>query len=347
MATPANLDAFIPREDFLAESDHPNVFDEFPQFGMVELETSLATLLRKPDFQRETAAWEAERIKEFIKSFAEGDLIPAVIFWGSPKTGNIFVVDGAHRISALLAWLHDDYGDKAISQKFFDFRTNTEQERAADQTRNLVDATVGRYRDIFDAAKSRSAPPEHKHLLPLLKRRRMAVQWIKGDASKAEASFYKINLQSVRLEKTELRLIKSRKLPNAVATRAIVRGGTGHKYWKLFSDKYQHQTEKYAKDIHNILFQPPLQNPVKTLELPFGGQPYGGDGMRLTLELVEFANKDLRNVEDKEGARTVGFLQRTFTMARPMCGLYHSAVGLHPAVFVYSHATGQHLPSAF
>jgi len=103
MATPANLDAFIPREDFSAESAQPTPFDEPKEVGLFELKHSLSSLLRKPDFQRETAAWEPERIKEFIKSFAEGDLIPSVIFWGNPKTGKIFVVDGAHRISALLA----------------------------------------------------------------------------------------------------------------------------------------------------------------------------------------------------------------------------------------------------
>ena len=33
----------------------------------------------------------------------------------SPKSGNIFVIDGAHRLSAFIAWVHDDYGDKKIS----------------------------------------------------------------------------------------------------------------------------------------------------------------------------------------------------------------------------------------
>lgn len=347
MATPANLDAFIPRDDFLAESDHPNIFDEQPAFGMVELKESLFTLLRKPDFQRETAAWDPERIKEFIKSFVNGDLIPAVIFWGSPTTGNIFVVDGAHRLSALLAWLHDDYGDKDISQKFFDFRPNADQLKAAVQTRSLIDFEVGSYSQITNAETNPDASPKHQELCPMVKRRRISVQWIKGDASKAEDSFYKINLQSVRLEKTELHLIKSRDFPNAVATRAIVRAGTGHKYWKKFKSPYKEETERYAKDINTILFNPPLSQPVRTLELPFGGQPYGGDGMRLTLELVELANKTSKTLKDTEGARTVSFLQRTWTMATRICGSDMSALGLHPAVYVYSHATGKHQPAAF
>jgi hypothetical protein len=35
--------------------------------------------LRKPDFQRETADWSPQRVLGLIKSFIEGDLIPAVI----------------------------------------------------------------------------------------------------------------------------------------------------------------------------------------------------------------------------------------------------------------------------
>lgn len=343
MAIPANLDAFIPREDFFAEADHPNPFDEFKEFGMVELGTSVIDLLRKPDFQRETAAWEPERIKEFIKSFADGDLIPAVIFWGSRKTGNIFVVDGAHRLSALIAWIKDDYGDKDISQKFFEYRPNLDQIKAADQTRTLINTAVGSYKDIFDPEKA----TQYGNVLTLLKRRRISVQWVQGDASKAESSFFKINLQSVRLEKTELYLIKTRNKPNTIATRAIVRAGAGYKYWKGFSERNQQGTVRFAKDIHEILFKPPLIQPIKTLELPFGGQPYGGDGMRLTLELVEFSNKAARNVENPEGDRTVESLQRTFNIAAMMCGQDISSLGLHPAVYVYSHATGKHQASAF
>ena len=347
MASPADLDAFIPRDDFFAESTQPNPFDEQEEFGLVELETSLETLLRKPDFQRETAAWEPQRIKDFIKSFAEGDLIPAVIFWGSPTTGKIFVVDGAHRLSALLAWLKDDYGDKDISQKFFDYRPNTDQLKAAEITRTLIEREIGKYADIMKADKQRNALPRHAELCPIVKRKRITVQWIRGDASKAEDSFYKINLQSVRLDKTELHLIKSRRSPNAIATRAIVRGGTGHEYWKSFSPQNKSDTVKYARDINSTLFLPPLKQPIRSLDLPFGGQPYGGEGMRLTLELVEFANKAAKLDNRKDGSPTVGYLQRTWKIVTRICGSDDTSLGLNPAVYVYSHATGKHQPSAF
>jgi len=44
-------------------------------------------------------------------------LIPAIILWNSGRY--IFTIDGAHRLSALIAWVLDDYGDGIISQTFF------------------------------------------------------------------------------------------------------------------------------------------------------------------------------------------------------------------------------------
>jgi hypothetical protein len=64
--------------------------------------------LRKPDFQRETSNWTPEKIQDFIKTFINGDLVPAVIMWPSGDT--VFIIDGAHRLSALIAWVNERIG---------------------------------------------------------------------------------------------------------------------------------------------------------------------------------------------------------------------------------------------
>lgn len=101
MAVPANLDAFLPREDFFAEPVDGTSQPEFPTISIADLKDAFSSMMRKPDFQRTTAAWDPKRIMEFIKSFAENDLIPGVIFWNSPTTKNILVVDS--RGQSLLA----------------------------------------------------------------------------------------------------------------------------------------------------------------------------------------------------------------------------------------------------
>ena len=92
-----------------------------------------ATRLRKPDFQRETAHWSPDKVVELVRSFVDADLIPAVILWQAGSFS--FVIDGAHRLSALIAWVLDDYGDQKRSLEFFGGRISEEQRRVAERTR--------------------------------------------------------------------------------------------------------------------------------------------------------------------------------------------------------------------
>jgi len=105
-----NLDALIQREDLEVESDNPDrPGGDVPSISIVELEhsRSMFEVLRKPDFQRETSEWKPEQIVELIKNVLDEELVPAVIVWKAPNR-NIFVIDGAHRLSALIAWVNDD-----------------------------------------------------------------------------------------------------------------------------------------------------------------------------------------------------------------------------------------------
>ena len=233
-----NLDAMIPREDFEVD-ERDGAAASAQRLGkelkLSELESAGITYnsLRKPDFQRETADWEAAKVADFIKSFVDGDLIPAIIMWRSPKTGNLFVIDGAHRLGALIAWIHDDYGDAVLSRPFFQNMIEAPQQKAADETRQKVATELGTYQQLKQyALRPESAPNE----LSLRRGRNMGaftidLQWVDGDAQTAESSFFKINQSASRIAETELALIKARRKPNAIATRALIRAGTGHKYW--------------------------------------------------------------------------------------------------------------------
>jgi len=273
-----------------------------------------------------------------------GDLIPGVIFWNSPTTGNILVVDGAHRISALLAWIHDDYGDRAASQAFLGYQQNKEQIDAAAQTRKLVDKEVGRFVDVWRALENLKADARHKELAPNVKKRRLMVQWVRGDANTVTESFFRINLQGVALDKTEQKLIRGRLTPNCIATRAIVQCGAGHAYWKDFAEADAAKTIEKAKEVHALLFSPPLESPIKTIHLPIGGKSYAGTAMEVTLELVEFANQ--KPAVGAVGPVTVDALQKTWQVLSVINGKDAACLGLHPAIYFYSHATAKHQPSA-
>src|SRR5206468_17336 len=110
MAAHVNLDALIYREDFeaISDLDDTQVKDSSPITDFT-LDAFFYGALRKPDFQRETAEWEPDRVVGLIRSFVDGELIPGVIVW--KNKGLVFVIDGSHRLSALIAWVQDDYGD--------------------------------------------------------------------------------------------------------------------------------------------------------------------------------------------------------------------------------------------
>jgi hypothetical protein len=346
-----NLDALIPREDFeVEESKISGTKQEKISIEQIKKDSFFFYAVRKPDFQRETNEWDSQRICELIKSFIEGDLIPAIIFWRS-KAGYLFVIDGGHRLSALSAWVNNDYGDGQISKLFYDGVIPDEQLKIAEETRKLINKTVGSYEDFRLALThpDKVKPEIVKSALNLVGLA-IQLQWVEGDVTKAEDSFVKINQQAAPIDKTELKLLKSRKTPNSIAARAIIRSGKGHKYWSIFSKEIQDQIQEIAKEINEILFEPKLQTPIKTLDLPVGGKVYSGQTLPLILDFVNIVNKiDFNNKgvnDDLTGETTIKILKNVRKVAYILNSNHPSSLGLHPILYFYSQ-NGQHRTVSF
>lgn len=344
-----NLDALIPREDFEVEGGEgsTNLADRLKVSELVKGESFFYSSLRKPDFQRETSDWDKEKIVSFIRSFIEGDLIPSIILWQAGQY--TFVIDGAHRLSALISWVNDDYGDGFISQSFFNHDVDKEQKRISEQTKRLVDKEIGSYSNFINAIKT----PEIANPTLLASANKLGflslqLQWVTGTSEKAETSFFTINQKATPINDTEIALLKARKKPYAMASRAILRSGTGHKYWERFSTDAQSEIESLAKEINENLFTPELKNPVKTLDLPLAGKGYSSKSLPLIFDLVKLSNnvieKDIK--EDIDGQDTIKFLKSTNKIIRRFTTTHSSSLGLHPAVYFYSEK-GRYQPTAF
>jgi hypothetical protein len=347
-----NLDALIPREDFeVSESLNPGSKKGTISIEDLKSDSFFLPLVRKPDFQRETNEWDADKIVQFIESFENGDLIPALILWRSPS-GLLFVIDGSHRLSSLLAWITDDYGDGNASKSFYDSNIPEEQVSAADETRKLVRRRIGTYADLKQASvKPEKVPPEILARAKNLGALAIQLQWVEGDVKTAEKSFIKINQEAVPIDPTELKLIESRKKPNCIAARAIIRAGTGHKYWSKFPEVNQEKIQELAKEINDVLFSPKLETPVKTLDIPIGGKLYSAHTLPLVLEFVNMTNSvasDFKTtlVDDDDGSATMQMLINAKRVAQQINSMHPGSLGLHPIVYFYSQ-DGRHKIASF
>jgi hypothetical protein len=336
------LDALIPREDFdIKDESGVAVNRNILTMSVTDLDYNssfLYSAIKKPDFQRETNEWDSSKIYQLVLSFIEGELIPSVILWKS-VSNHIFVIDGSHRISALAAWVNDDYGDGLISRKFFDNEIPDEQLESAKRTRGIIDTTIGSYVELKKIIHNPSDDELKNKRAKSLASLAIQLQWVEGNSQKAEESFFRINQQGTPISITEIKLIKARMCANGLAARAIVRSGKGHNYWSKFSEDIQNDIYKVAKEINEMLFYPEYKTPIKTLDLPIGGALLSDQGQQLILETINVANglKENEVLEpDNSGITTLNFLKQCRKVVRRINSMHPSSLGLHPVVYFYN-----------
>lgn len=352
MAEKVNLDAIILREDFeIIDNQNQGIgrSKDTLSIGDLRRDAFFFSSLRKPDFQRETSEWEGAKICDLIQSYLDEDLIPALILWRS-ASGLIFVIDGSHRISALAAWINDDYGDGYISKLFYDSRIPDDQLEVAQRVRTLVNRKIGPFEDyILASSHPDKVRPDIKDRARKLGALAIQLQWVAGSSKKAEDSFFKINQKASPIDQTEIRILEARKKPHGIAARAIMRSGRGHKFWSNFSSENQSRIEELAREIHDTLFSPPLQNPIKTLDLPIGGKQNSATALSLVLDFIMIVNNvnNKSNIpDDPDGKQTINYLINCKNTVRIINSSHQSSLGLHPIVYFYSQE-GRHKIASF
>ena len=343
------LDALIPREDFeiIDELENGIISRNKSTLSIEDLafDSFFFSALRKPDFQRETNEWTPEKICNFIESFVKGELVPAIILW-KHKNGYIFVIDGSHRLSALGAWINDDYGDNEISLGYYERFIPQDQKEIAEYTRKLVNERIGSFKDYQKARRNPDGVPEYildnvKNLGAIA----LQIQWVEGDSTTAEKSFLKINQSATPISNAELELIQSRKMPYAIAARAIMRAGKGHNYWSTFNNSIQNDIKKIANKIHQLLFTGNAFSETSSLSnLPIGGN----FASTSTLDLINQTVKISNNIDEKNdyeidetGKKTFNYLKETLELIQLIYSKEKFSLGLHPFIYFYSN-TGKH-----
>jgi len=345
----------IKRADFASDEDDNSTFETFNSIPARELGSGNQTvsLLRKPDFQRETNHWSPNQVLSLLECYINGDLIPSVILWKSPTF--LFVIDGGHRLSVIRAWIEDDYGDGPISHKLFGHDISNEQKKAAEKTRKLINDEVGSwnyYKTLLE--DDENITPEQRKRLSTITTRGLSVQWVKGDADKAETSFFNINMKGTPLDDIEELLLKNRKRPVPISARAVIRAGKGHRYWSRFKSDKTVLIEKEASELHKLLFNPEIEKPIRTLDLPLGGSKGVRNAVQVLIDLMLIANRQQQKPlpkiesfgEDTDGNMTVTVLKNAKRLASRITGNGDGSLGLHPAIYFYG-PSGRHSSPMF
>ncbi|MBX3562471.1 MAG: DUF262 domain-containing protein [Sphingomonas sp.] len=340
-----NLDALIQRADLLSPASTVTGKTHAIRISDLQTDSAIYDMLRKPDFQRETANWSPQQVAILIQTFAEQDLIPSMILWQNGP--HIFVVDGAHRLSALVAWVRDDYGAGVMSQSYF--RTISSHQRAMhDKTRELVAGSVGPW-EKFRATNSAFMV------------KGLDAQWIENrEPQQVAEAFIRINRGGTEIDALEVRIVRAPRAALSVTTRAITRGGGGHSYWQHFTDAAaRERVPKLGAEIYDLLFHPPLETPIKTMDVPLAGSEYNLGVVRLAFDLVALTNNipvpdstrrsastaDKPPPDDISGEDTVKYLHITLRKLRLILSNHKSSLGLHPALYFYT-AGGSFQPAA-
>jgi hypothetical protein len=138
-------------------------------------------------------------------------------------------------------------------------------------------------------------------------------------------------------------LIRNRKRPIAIAARAILRAGSGHKYWSAFSETNRATIEALAATFYKYVFQPEAESPLKTLDVSLGGSVSPVDALSLLIEFLTISgtrSPDRKLISayppDENGDDTINTLKNSLDIVERMTGNAAGSLGLHPAVYFYN-----------
>jgi len=371
-----NLDHHIPSASLLSYVDYNKVPKseeaqlhkkdnlEYRDFLPDDSGLSIWERLRKPEFQRATNSWEDDKILNLIRTLRANQVIPGVILWLNTKTGHIFVLDGAHRLSVIRAWIVNDWGDSKAALEY-GFVEDIEVE-AACRIRARIEEEIGSYQSSIDAGKrfkklvdESKNPSDYldlktealgKFMYNLNTAFRIPIQWVTGDYRTAEDSFININTGGTPLSDQEVLFLKKRRSPVARAISGIAANGTKPTLWL----KYKDECDKLSRDLYSIMLAPsdsalpervadyPLCRSEKQknferylfLQNIFSISMFGETGEdKLDKVLAEYADEEDNNlVADK----TIEALQRSKQMISHVHGNLSQSLGLYPAFYFYT-----------
>lgn len=276
--------------------------------------------LFKADNQRSTECWSVQEIANFIEDCTEDQNINLCILYWKDIHGNIYIIDGAHRLSCIYAWINRYFADEQVPQAP---NFNDPQKQDIRYLRNYLGDLADFQRICTDAEFA-----EKKSKLEDIK---ISFRQVLGTPEDARRVFQSINSDTKRLDKYEEYHLRNRGSDAYYAIYACCYINDNKSNLEELQYTRLNELIELGERIHQLLFSTILLD----------NEMSHGKKIGLVNELMNIiAGDQIHNIMSlNQGERVENLMSHLLTIlcriATPVKNAGVPSLGLHPYLYFY------------
>ncbi|EET81145.1 HNH endonuclease signature motif containing protein [Acinetobacter radioresistens] len=315
------LTNIIQRKVMLPEEMSPSMQRDNFEVALTDFEKHpIIKCLFKADNQRSTECWSVQEIANFIEDCTEDQNINLCILYWKDIHGNIYIIDGAHRLSCIYAWINRYFADEQVPQAP---NFNDPQKQDIRYLRNYLGDLADFQRICTDAEFA-----EKKSKLEDIK---ISFRQVLGTPEDARRVFQSINSDTKRLDKYEEYHLRNRGSDAYYAIYACCYINDNKSNLEELQYTRLNELIELGERIHQLLFSTILLD----------NEMSHGKKIGLVNELMNIiAGDQIHNIMSlNQGERVENLMSHLLTIlcriATPVKNAGVPSLGLHPYLYFY------------
>ena len=315
------LTNIIQRKVMLPEEMSPSMQRDNFEVALTDFEKHpIIKCLFKADNQRSTECWSVQEIANFIEDCTEDQNINLCILYWKDIHSNIYIIDGAHRLSCIYAWINRYFADEQVTQAP---NFNDPQKQDIRYLRNYLGDLADFQRICTDAEFA-----EKKSKLEDIK---ISFRQVLGTPEDARRVFQSINSDTKRLDKYEEYHLRNRGSDAYYAIYACCYINDNKSNLEELQYTRLNELIELGERIHQLLFSTILLD----------NEMSHGKKIGLVNELMNIiAGDQIHNIMSlNQGERVENLMSHLLTIlcriATPVKNAGVPSLGLHPYLYFY------------
>lgn len=315
------LTNIIQRKVMLPEEMSPSMQRDTFEVALTDFEKHpIIKCLFKADNQRSTESWSVQEIANFIEDCTEDQNINLCILYWKDIHGNIYIIDGAHRLSCIYAWINRYFADEQVTQAP---NFNDPQKQDIRYLRNYLGDLADFQKICTDAEFA-----EKKSKLGDIK---ISFRQVLGTPEDARRVFQSINSDTKRLDKYEEYHLRNRGSDAYYAIYACCYINDNKSNLEELQYTRLNELIELGERIHQLLFSTILLD----------NEMSHGKKIGLVNELMNIiAGDQIHNIMSlNQGERVENLMSHLLTIlcriATPVKNAGVPSLGLHPYLYFY------------